>query len=180
MCARLAGNLVRMGLSKIVLVGKFLRAPPLGRQIKTREDNIKSNLWQKDYKYGKWIELIEDCVHWRSSVLAVLNLRVLLQDGQIHNQIIIIHNSPKRWHLPTSLHGAKTQNIIILTAVKTSDLYNNSIQFFMLVFCTNTQMANYRYSTKKERKWTNYNKNYIIILIIMTVTKLHLEPITLL
>jgi hypothetical protein len=32
--------------------------------------------------------------------------------------------SPKRWHLPTSLHGAKTQNnnIIILTAGKTTNL----------------------------------------------------------
>jgi hypothetical protein len=32
--------------------------------------------------------------------------------------------SPKLWHLPTSLHGAKTQNnnIVILTAVKTSNL----------------------------------------------------------
>jgi hypothetical protein len=32
--------------------------------------------------------------------------------------------SPKRWHLPTSLHGEKTQkkNIIIITAVKNSNL----------------------------------------------------------
>jgi hypothetical protein len=32
--------------------------------------------------------------------------------------------SPKRWHLPTSLHGAKTQknSIIILTAFKISNL----------------------------------------------------------
>jgi hypothetical protein len=31
--------------------------------------------------------------------------------------------SPKRWHLPASLHGAKSQNnIIILTAVKTSNI----------------------------------------------------------
>jgi hypothetical protein len=32
--------------------------------------------------------------------------------------------SPKRWHLPTSVHGAKTQkkNIIILTTVKTSNI----------------------------------------------------------
>jgi hypothetical protein len=31
--------------------------------------------------------------------------------------------SPKRWHLPTSLHDAKTQKniIVILTAVKTSN-----------------------------------------------------------
>jgi hypothetical protein len=27
--------------------------------------------------------------------------------------------SPKHWHLPTSLYGAKTQNITILTAVTT-------------------------------------------------------------
>jgi hypothetical protein len=32
--------------------------------------------------------------------------------------------SPKTWNLPTSLHGAKTQNIIIIihTALKTSNL----------------------------------------------------------
>jgi hypothetical protein len=29
---------------------------------------------------------------------------------------------PKRWHLLTSLHGAKTQKNIILTTVKTSNL----------------------------------------------------------
>jgi hypothetical protein len=33
------------------------------------------------------------------------------------------HVSPKRWHLPTSLHSVKTQkNIIILTAVRSSYL----------------------------------------------------------
>jgi hypothetical protein len=36
--------------------------------------------------------------------------------------------SPKRWHLPMSLHGAKTQNnIIILTAVKTSNRISTCI-----------------------------------------------------
>jgi hypothetical protein len=70
-----------MGLSKMVLVGKFLGEPPLGRQIKKLEDNIKLDLRQKDYKYGKCMERIQDYVHWRSSVLAVLNLRVLFQDG---------------------------------------------------------------------------------------------------
>jgi hypothetical protein len=43
--------------------------------------------------------------------------------------------SPKRWDLPTSLHGAKTQkkNIItILTAVKTSNLiyFDQIFKFF--------------------------------------------------
>jgi hypothetical protein len=37
-----------------------------------------------------------------------------------------VYVSPKRWHLPTSLHGAKTQKNIIITAVKISDLTQQS------------------------------------------------------
>jgi hypothetical protein len=36
----------------------------------------------------------------------------------------------KLWHLPTSVHGAETQNsIIFLTAVKTSNLINEMLPY---------------------------------------------------
>jgi hypothetical protein len=42
---------------------------------------------------------------------------------------------PKRWHLPTSLHDAKTNKniIIILTAVKTSNLAYFAIALLNLI-----------------------------------------------
>jgi hypothetical protein len=37
---------------------------------------------------------------------------------------------------------------------------NNSIQFFILMCCTNSQMANYRYSTNKQN---NNNKDKVLV-----------------
>jgi hypothetical protein len=42
--------------------------------------------------------------------------------------------SPKRWYLPTSLHGVTTQknNIVILAAVRTSDLTISNVVYIVV------------------------------------------------
>jgi hypothetical protein len=37
----------------------------------------------------KWLELAQDCVHWRVLVLAVLNLRVLLPESWLISKMYL-------------------------------------------------------------------------------------------
>jgi hypothetical protein len=47
----------------------------------TRELVSKMDLSETGCEDGRWMELAQDLVQWRALVLAVLNLRVLLQES---------------------------------------------------------------------------------------------------
>jgi hypothetical protein len=59
-----------------ILVGQPVGKRPLGRPRPRWEDNIKMDLQAVGWGGMDWIALAEDRVSWRTSVNAVMNLRV--------------------------------------------------------------------------------------------------------
>jgi len=57
-----------------ILVGKSLGKYLLGRRRRRYEDNIKKYLRDIGYEDGRWMELAQDRVQRRVSVIAVLNV----------------------------------------------------------------------------------------------------------
>jgi hypothetical protein len=67
--------------------------------------------------------------------------------------------SPKRWHLLTSLHGAKTQNnIIILTAVITSNLTCN---IYVIIWFTKSLFGLYKFPSHARDNSLKSSRSYI-------------------
>jgi len=72
-----AGHVPRMVEGRVVhrvLVGKPEGKRPLGRPIRSWEDNIKMDL-QEVGGGGAWMELAQDRDRWRALVSTVMNLR---------------------------------------------------------------------------------------------------------
>jgi hypothetical protein len=74
-----AGHVARMGEGRgiyRVLLGRSEGKRPLGRPRRSWEDNIKIDLRDIGIDVANWIRLAQDRVQWRTSVNAVMNLRV--------------------------------------------------------------------------------------------------------
>jgi hypothetical protein len=76
---RWAGHVARMGEGRgvyRVLVGRPEGKRPLERSRRRWEDNIKMDLREIEIDGANWIRMVQDRVHWRAFVNAVMNLRV--------------------------------------------------------------------------------------------------------
>ena len=59
-----------------ILVGRPERKNPLGRPIRSWEDNIKMDLKEVGYDVRNWMNLARGRDQWRAYVRAIMNLRV--------------------------------------------------------------------------------------------------------
>ena len=100
-----------------VLVGKPEGNRPLGRPRRRWMDNIRMDLQEVGCGYVDWIRLAQDRDRWRTLVSAVMNLRVLWNEGKFLSSCKPVSFSRRTLH-----HGVST----FITLISLEIRFHNS------------------------------------------------------